>query len=64
MKVKVNTSLCASSGRCVWHSGRIFDQDPETGIAKVINENPPPELYAEAQDAADNCPTRAISIEQ
>jgi len=64
MKIKVDRNRCASSGRCVFYSGEVFDQDPDTGIVVLINPTPPPALQEGAREAARNCPAAAIEIEE
>lgn len=63
MKVRVDQNKCASSGRCVFYSGEVFDQDPDTGLAIVTLSEPPPELHEIVREAARNCPAAAISVE-
>ncbi len=47
------------SAQCSWYAPNTFDQDDET-IAVVIDSRGDPEDAI--QNAADSCPTRAISI--
>jgi len=64
LKIKVDQNRCASSGRCVFYSGEVFDQDPDTGQVMLVNASPPPELQQAAREAALNCPAAAIEIEE
>ena len=62
MKVVVNFDLCASTGACTQIAPEIFEIRSD-GYLYVLQENPGEELRAKAQEAADMCPTAAISIE-
>ncbi|MHC4624112.1 MAG: ferredoxin [Planctomycetota bacterium] len=63
MKVHVDSSLCSGSGACVDICPEVFELNQE-GLSKVKMENVPPNLQQECKEAAENCPTQAISIEQ
>lgn len=62
MKVVVNYDVCASTGACTQIAPEIFEIRSD-GYLYVLQENPSEELRAKAQEAADMCPTAAISIE-
>lgn len=62
MKVVVNYDVCASTGACTQIAPEIFEIRSD-GYLYVLQENPGEELRAKAQEAADMCPTAAISIE-
>lgn len=62
MKAAVNLNTCQGYSNCVMEAPDLFDVDDETGKAVVLLDEFGPELAAEAQRAADNCPVSAISI--
>ena len=62
MKVTVNYNICASTGACMQVCPEVFEVRRD-GYLYVLNENPGEELRDKVQQAADFCPTAAISIE-
>jgi ferredoxin len=64
MKVIVDQGKCASSGNCVMHAPKVFDQRDEDGVVVLLNENPPAERAENARRAAVGCPAAAIHIEE
>lgn len=62
MKAVVDRDACISCGLCVTICPEVFELDDED-IATVIADPVPAENEASAQEAADSCPTDAISIE-
>ena len=58
-EIRVDRTLCMGSGQCCWYAPNTFDQDDET-IAIVTDPSGDP-LEA-IQNAAECCPTQAISI--
>lgn len=64
MKLRVDITRCVSSGQCATTSQVLFDQDMNTGVVILLNEDVPPELERAAREAAMLCPGGAISIEE
>ncbi len=62
MKVCVDSELCDGCGPCVDICPEAFELD-EDGIAVVVFEEVPEELQEACREAADTCPTEAITIE-
>lgn len=59
VQVSVDRSVCMGSGNCVYWAPALFDMDDD-GFPVLIAD---PHAHAEAAAlAADNCPTRAISV--
>ena len=61
MKATVEKELCAGCGVCVDVCPEVFEMKDDKAEVKV---NPiPPEVEGSCRDAADQCPTEAIKIE-
>ncbi|MEY3744872.1 MAG: hypothetical protein RL430_343 [Actinomycetota bacterium] len=63
MKVVVNFDVCASTGACTQIAPEVFEVRSD-GYLYVLQENPEGPNAALAQQAADMCPTAAITIEE
>ena len=63
MKVHVDPELCSGCGPCVDTCPEAFELNDE-GIAVVKVGEVPPELQEACREAADICPTEAISIDE
>ena len=63
MKVCVDPVLCDGCGPCADICPEAFELNEE-GTAVVILDEVPEELQEACRDAADSCPTEAISIEE
>jgi ferredoxin len=62
MKIEVDRDVCASSGMCVLTAPDVFDQDEEDGRVVLLVPDPPEEFQGAAHQAAQLCPTRAITV--
>ena len=62
MKVKVDFDVCASTGACTQVAPEVFEVRSD-GFLYILIEEPGEELRDKVQQAADMCPTGAISIE-
>jgi len=62
MKVSVDFNVCASTGSCVQVCPEVFEVRAD-GYLYVINENPGEDLRDKVEQAADLCPTAAITVE-
>lgn len=62
MKVSVDFDVCASTGACMQVCPEVFEVRSD-GYLYVLQENPPEELHDKVRQAADMCPTAAISVE-
>ena len=63
MKVSVDDDVCAAFGVCVITCPEVFVLGVE-GYAEVVVEVVPPELEDLVRRAEDECPSRAITIEE
>jgi ferredoxin len=62
MKVRVDPELCVGHGRCYVLAPEVFEAD-ERGLCMIPVAEVPPELEAKARIGEENCPERAIVIE-
>ena len=62
MRVIVDFDVCASTGSCMQICPEVFEVRSD-GYLYILQENPADELRAKVEEAADLCPTGAITIE-
>jgi ferredoxin len=62
MKVVVDFDICQSNAVCMDVAPKIFEVRDD-GYLYVLMEEPPESLRADAEEAAERCPTGAITIE-
>jgi ferredoxin len=62
MKVVVDYDVCASNAVCMGIVPEVFEVRDD-GFLYVLEEHPPPELQDRVRQAANNCPTGAITLE-
>lgn len=63
MKAKVDREVCIGCELCTTICPEVFEMDDEN-IAIVIADPVPSAAHDTAQEAKENCPTEAISIEE
>lgn len=63
MKPVVHEDICIGDGTCEEDCPEVF-QMQEDGLAHVINENPDPVFFDAVNQAAEDCPVEAITIEE
>ena len=61
MKVEVDYDVCASTGQCMQICPEVFEVRSD-GFLYVLQDHPPAEVWDRVREAADNCPTGAISV--
>ncbi len=61
MKVNVDFDLCASTGGCMQICPEVFEVRSD-GYLYVLKEEPGEELADKVHEAADMCPTGAITV--
>ncbi|MCV6983842.1 ferredoxin [Mycolicibacterium pulveris] len=61
MRVSVDRTRCAGHAVCLIHAPAIFDIDDD-GYSVVLD--PTPSDIAAARRAEENCPERAINLEE
>jgi len=62
MKVKVNPELCSGTGLCEQTCPEVFEL--KKGVSTVKIDKVPFDAEQSRREAADGCPTEAISIEE
>jgi len=62
MKVTVDFDLCASTGACMQVCPEVFEVRSD-GYLYILQDEPTPEFHDRVTEAADMCPTGAISLE-
>ena len=62
IKVVVDRDLCQNHGQCVFAAPQVFELDDEDELV-VLQDEVGEDLRANVEDAADVCPTQAITIE-
>ena len=63
VKVKVDKDKCIGCGVCMALAPEVFEIG-EDGKSKVKIEDIPGELLEKVKEAAENCPTNSIEIEE
>jgi ferredoxin len=63
MKVTVDFDVCASTGACTQIAPEVFEIRAD-GYLYILQENPTGANEDLARQAADLCPTAAITIEE
>lgn len=63
MKVTVDFDVCASTGACMQVCPEVFEVRSD-GYLYILAEEPAPELHDRVREAAEMCPTAAISLEE
>ncbi len=61
MKVQVDFDMCASTGGCMQVCPEVFEVRSD-GYLYILQEEPPLALHDKVREAADLCPTAAISL--
>jgi ferredoxin len=61
MKIVVDYDECASNAVCMGIAPEVFEVRDD-GFLYVLNENPGSELWESVRQAANGCPTGAITL--
>jgi ferredoxin len=62
MKVSVDFDVCASTGACMQVCPEVFEVRSD-GYLYILQEEPGAELEDKVRQAAELCPTAAITVE-
>jgi ferredoxin len=63
VKVVVDFDVCASTGSCMQVCPEVFEVRSD-GYLYILQEEPGADLQDKVREAADLCPTGAISLEE
>ena len=63
MKARVNPDLCSGTGLCATTCPQVFELN-DNGMSAVKVDQIPTDAQQSCKQAAGNCPTEAISIEE
>jgi len=63
MRVVVDFDVCASTGSCMQVCPEVFEVRSD-GYLYILQEEPGEELRGKVEQAAELCPTGAITIEE
>jgi len=61
LHAEVDQDLCISCGTCIDVCPDVFEWNDDEKAHSVVDEIPP-ELEDQASEAAENCPTDAITV--
>lgn len=64
MRLAIDSARCTGHGRCYSLAPGLFAPREDDGNGKVLFDDVPPELRAEAHRAANSCPELAIQIRE
>lgn len=62
MKITVDRDRCVGAGMCALTSPALFDQSPDDGRVILRDPSPGPDAEPEAREAAEFCPSGAITV--
>ena len=62
MKIHIDEEKCVGSGQCALTAPEVFDVRDDDGVAYLLREPPLPQDEALVREAADFCPTLAITF--
>ena len=60
-QIQVDRTACQGFGNCVLAAPHCFDLDDD-GLVTLLEEHPPHDRSAAAEQAAYDCPTDAITV--
>jgi ferredoxin len=61
LRASVDAQVCVGTGLCEATAPDLFEVGDD-GVAHVLGEALPDDRVAAAREAADNCPTRALTV--
>jgi ferredoxin len=61
-RVTIDKSTCNGYGNCAIAAPRVFDLDPRTNVAFVLDGHPVDEDSDALEEAEADCPARAITL--
>jgi ferredoxin len=61
MRARVDQEMCVGTGMCEASAPDLFEVGDD-GLSHVLRDDLPPDRVTAAREAADNCPTRALTV--
>jgi ferredoxin len=62
-RIRIDTDICTGHGRCYMLAPDLFEAD-DSGYGVVTSPDVPDSLLEQAESARQNCPERAIFIDE
>ncbi|GKQ37969.1 ferredoxin [Streptomyces sp. A012304] len=62
MRIDVDRDRCCGAGMCALQAPAVFDQDEEDGLVVVLLAEPPSALHEAVREAAQHCPSGAVTF--
>ncbi|QIS03488.1 ferredoxin [Nocardia brasiliensis] len=62
MRVSADRSVCVGAGLCALTAPTVFDQGEDDGLVRVRAAAPDADSVAAVREAADICPSGAVSF--
>lgn len=62
LRIDIDETKCAGYGNCIADAPDVFDLDSATNVAFVLDGRPLPEDDDDIEQAAADCPVRAIML--
>lgn len=62
MRVVADLDVCIGAGVCVMTAPKLFDQDGDDGLVRLLVDPVPAEEERIAAEAVDLCPSAALEI--
>jgi ferredoxin len=63
VRIILDTHSCQAYANCLLTAPDVFDLDEESGIAIILQENPPEDRRAAVEEAVRSCPVQALTLE-
>lgn len=63
MRIKFDKDLCMGYANCVVEAPELFDIDPDTDKAVILDEQPGEDMRRWAEQAVRTCPAVALRLE-
>ncbi|MFC9434315.1 ferredoxin [Nocardia sp. NPDC057030] len=62
MRVSADRTVCIGAGLCALTAPTVFDQDDNDGLVKILTPTPGPSTTPQVREAADICPSGAVTF--
>lgn len=62
MRIEIDEDKCIGAGQCVLSAPEVFDQREDDAVAYVLDGDPAPDLRPVVRQAAQLCPSGALTV--